>query len=334
VLGVFQSPTTGLLLSRKKNLRPTSRCPNERPGGTFARTVILECASYRHPLGPRGYRRSRYRADRRGPRAPQASPASGGGDFIFPGTMRIRAVAPLCEDLERLAWSRRWPVCVDHEGGRVQRFREGFTRFRRCESSASSGTDREAAREAARRRRLRHRRGAGRARRGNFSFAPVLDSTTGPARPSRTVRCTSIPTRWRRSAPASCRDSRAAGMAAVGKHFPGHGFAPLVPCGGAPRDDRPVKDIFSKDVVPYRKAIEAGLAAVMPAHVIYTQSRSEPAGYSRYWLQEVLRGSLGFEGLVFKRTTCRWSARALRRDRGASAWPRSPQAADHGAVMQ
>ncbi|TMI03253.1 MAG: beta-N-acetylhexosaminidase, partial [Betaproteobacteria bacterium] len=51
--------------------------------------------------------------------------------------------------------------------------------------------------------------------------------------------------------------------------------------------------------LPYRKAIEAGLAAVMPAHVIYTQADREPAGYSRYWLQEVLRGRLGFEGLVF-----------------------------------
>src|SRR5439155_4888051 len=66
-----------------------------------------------------------------------------------------------------------------------------------------------------------------------------------------------------------------------------------------PRDDRPLKDIFSKDVLPYRKAIEAGLAAVMPAHVIYTQADPEPAGYSSDWLQEALRGRLGFDGLVF-----------------------------------
>ena len=66
-----------------------------------------------------------------------------------------------------------------------------------------------------------------------------------------------------------------------------------------PRDERPAKDLFRKDVVPYEAAIKAGLAAVMPAHVIYAQADAEPAGYSRYWLQEVLRGKLGFEGLIF-----------------------------------
>jgi beta-N-acetylhexosaminidase len=65
------------------------------------------------------------------------------------------------------------------------------------------------------------------------------------------------------------------------------------------RDDRPLADILKKDVSPYRAAIQAGLAGVMPAHVIYAQCDAEPAGYSKYWLQEVLRGKLGFEGLIF-----------------------------------
>jgi beta-N-acetylhexosaminidase len=90
-----------------------------------------------------------------------------------------------------------------------------------------------------------------------------------------------------------------AGMAAVGKHFPGHGFALADTHHGVARDERPFAEIFRKDIAPYRTAIEAGLAAVMPAHVIYPQCDAEPAGYSRYWLQEVLRGKLGFEGLVF-----------------------------------
>ena len=90
------------------------------------------------------------------------------------------------------------------------------------------------------------------------------------------------------------------GMAAVGKHFPGHGFAAADSHVAVPTDDRArSKDLVRKDLVPYRAAIAAGLAAVMPAHVIYPQVDPEPAGYSRYWLQEVLRGKLGFEGLIF-----------------------------------
>ena len=88
-------------------------------------------------------------------------------------------------------------------------------------------------------------------------------------------------------------------MAAVGKHFPGHGFAAADSHVAVPTDPRPAKDIFRKDLVPYRAAIQAGLAAVMPAHVIFPQADAEPAGYSKYWLQDVLRGQLGFNGLIF-----------------------------------
>jgi beta-N-acetylhexosaminidase len=88
-------------------------------------------------------------------------------------------------------------------------------------------------------------------------------------------------------------------MAAVGKHFPGHGFATADSHAAVARDERAVKDIFKKDVLPYREAIKAGLAAIMPAHVIYPQADAEPAGYSKYWLQDVLRGQLGFQGLIF-----------------------------------
>jgi beta-N-acetylhexosaminidase len=90
-----------------------------------------------------------------------------------------------------------------------------------------------------------------------------------------------------------------AGMGAVGKHFPGHGYAEADSHVAVPRDDRKQTDIFRKDIVPFRMAIDAGLAGVMPAHVIYTEVDPEPAGYSRRWLQEVLRGKLGFQGIVF-----------------------------------
>jgi beta-N-acetylhexosaminidase len=85
----------------------------------------------------------------------------------------------------------------------------------------------------------------------------------------------------------------------VGKHFPGHGYAEADSHVAVPRDERPFRDIAKKDLLPYRTVIDAGLAAVMPAHVIYPQVDAEPAGYSKHWLQEVLRGKLGFEGLVF-----------------------------------
>src|SRR5258705_5938600 len=88
-------------------------------------------------------------------------------------------------------------------------------------------------------------------------------------------------------------------MRAVGKHFPGHGFATADSHVAVPRDDRAVAVIMKKDVAPYRAAIDAGLAGVMPANVIYSKADPEPAGYSKYWLQEILRAKLGFEGLIF-----------------------------------
>jgi beta-N-acetylhexosaminidase len=90
-----------------------------------------------------------------------------------------------------------------------------------------------------------------------------------------------------------------AGMAAVGKHFPGHGFCEADSHVAIPTDGRTFAEIWKKDILPYKPAIEAGMAAVMPAHVIYPQVDPEPAGYSKYWLQDVLRGKLGFDGLIF-----------------------------------
>jgi beta-N-acetylhexosaminidase len=88
-------------------------------------------------------------------------------------------------------------------------------------------------------------------------------------------------------------------MGAVGKHFPGHGYAEADSHVAVPRDERKIAEITKKDLVPFRMTIEAGLAGVMPAHVIYTEVDAEPAGYSKHWLQEVLRGKLGFQGIIF-----------------------------------
>jgi beta-N-acetylhexosaminidase len=89
------------------------------------------------------------------------------------------------------------------------------------------------------------------------------------------------------------------GVAAVAKHFPGHGFAAADSHVAVPRDERPFSQISKKDITPYRAVIDAGVAGVMPAHVVYPQIDAEPAGYSKHWLQEVLRGQLRFDGLIF-----------------------------------
>ena len=204
----------------------------------------------------------------------------------------------LTGDIERLR-EPALPICVDHEGGRVQRFRDGFTAIPPMrELGRRWDRERGAAREAARG--AAYIIAAELAAHGvDFSFAPVLDLDYGS--------CEAIGDRALHFDPnavgalGACivQGFAAAGMAAVGKHFPGHGFAPLDSHVEVPRDGRSVAEIMKKDIAPYREAIAAGLAAIMPAHVIYTQADPEPAGYSRYWLQEVLRGRLGFDGLVF-----------------------------------
>ena len=190
-------------------------------------------------------------------------------------------------------------VCVDHEGGRVQRMREGFTAIPAMRTLGRLwDRDQQAARQTARA--AAYIIGAELGAHGiDFSFAPVLDLDYGSSSVIGDRALHFDPNAVGTLAAAIVQGFADAGMAAVGKHFPGHGFATADSHVAAPRDERSFAEIFRKDIAPYRAAFQAGLAAVMPAHVVYTQCDAEPAGYSRYWLQEVLRGKLGFEGLVF-----------------------------------
>jgi beta-N-acetylhexosaminidase len=88
-------------------------------------------------------------------------------------------------------------------------------------------------------------------------------------------------------------------MGAVGKHFPGHGYVRADSHHEVPVDDRALATIEANDLAPYRALIGSGLAGVMPAHVIYPRVDSRPAGFSPVWLREILRGRLGFDGIVF-----------------------------------
>jgi beta-N-acetylhexosaminidase len=191
------------------------------------------------------------------------------------------------------------PICVDHEGGRVQRFRQGFTAISAMrELGRLWDRDREQGRAAARA--VGYVIGAELGAHGlDFSFTPVLDLDYGASSVIGDRALHFDPTAVGALASQLITGLTEAGMAAVGKHFPGHGFAAADSHVACPKDERSIKEILRKDVLPYRTAIEAGLAAVMPAHVIFPQADAEPAGYSKYWLQEVLRGKLGFQGLVF-----------------------------------
>jgi beta-N-acetylhexosaminidase len=225
-------------------------------------------------------------------------PATGGVILFARNYESPEQLAALTQDIERL----REPgllLCVDHEGGRVQRFREGFSPIPPMrELGKLWDRDRATARNAARA--AAYVIGAELAAHGvDFSFAPVLDLDYGGSSVIGDRALHFDPTAVGALGGEIVRGFAEAGMGAVGKHFPGHGYAEADSHVALPRDERKLAEIQKKDLVPFRMAIEAGLAAVMPAHVVYTQVDPEPAGYSRYWLQEVLRGKLGFEGLVF-----------------------------------
>ena len=190
-------------------------------------------------------------------------------------------------------------VCVDHEGGRVQRFRDGFTALPPMRAlGALWDRDREVGRRAARS--IAYIAAAELAAHGvDFTFAPVLDLDYGSSSVIGDRALHFDPNAVGALAAELVKGFAAGGMRAVGKHFPGHGFAALDSHKDVPRDERDVATIMKLDVAPYRAAIEAGLAGIMPAHVIFPKADVEPAGYSKYWLQEVLRGKLGFDGLIF-----------------------------------
>jgi beta-N-acetylhexosaminidase len=214
-------------------------------------------------------------------------------NYENPGQLKL-----LIEDIERQR-EPALPVCVDHEGGRVQRFREGFTAIPPMrELGRLWDRDKEAAKEAARA--AAYVIGAELGAHGvDFSFAPVLDLDYGASSVIGDRALHYDPHAVGALAAAIVQGFADAGMPAVGKHFPGHGFAAADSHVDVPRDERPFAEIFKKDIAPYRIAMQAGLAGVMPAHVVFAQCDAEPAGYSKYWLQEVLRGKLGFQGLVF-----------------------------------
>jgi beta-N-acetylhexosaminidase len=227
-----------------------------------------------------------------------AHPAAGAVILFSRNFQDSPQLTALTEEIERVR-EPALPIGVDQEGGRVQRFREGFTLIPPMRRMGKQwDRDRDGGRAAARA--AAYVIAAELAAHGlDFSFAPVLDLDYGGSSVIGDRALHFDPTAVAALGASIVQGFADAGMAAVAKHFPGHGFATADTHSDVARDERALKEIFKKDVLPYEAAIKAGLAAVMPAHVVFTQADSEPAGYSKYWLQEVLRGKLGFQGLIF-----------------------------------
>ena len=190
-------------------------------------------------------------------------------------------------------------IAVDHEGGRVQRFRDGFTDLppMRTLGQRWDQDAREAVDEAERFGRIIASELA--AQGVDFSFTPVLDLDYGQSSVIGDRAFHRNPGAVAQLAGALCAGLRASGMAAVGKHFPGHGYVPADSHLETPVDDRALALLEKDDLVPFAALIKNGLEGIMPAHVVYPAIDSRPAGFSDFWLRTILRERLGFDGMIF-----------------------------------
>jgi len=190
-------------------------------------------------------------------------------------------------------------IAVDHEGGRVQRFRHGFTTIPPMRELGKLW-DRDPAQA------LAAARGCGfvigselQAHGVDFSFAPVLDVDYGESSVIGDRALHADPNVIAVLAEALQAGLTAAGMASVGKHFPGHGYVRADSHHEVPVDERTLTEITQRDLVPFQRMVRSGMGGVMPAHVIYPKVDGKPAGFSSLWLQKILREKLSFDGLVF-----------------------------------
>ena len=201
-------------------------------------------------------------------------------------------------------------ICVDHEGGRVQRFRsDGFTHLPPMASLGAmwmnDGKGAKAVLGSGALRATNAATAAGyvlaselRSCGVDFSFTPVLDLDWGESgvigdrafhRDARVVTLL---------AKSLMHGLLQAGMANCGKHFPGHGFVKADSHTEVPVDTRSLSALLAEDAAPY-PWLRSTLTSVMPAHVIYPKVDKRPAGFSHKWLQDILRGKLGFDGAIF-----------------------------------
>ncbi len=189
-------------------------------------------------------------------------------------------------------------IAVDHEGGRVQRFRDGFTRLPPAGALGRhySTHPKQAIQWAKKTGWLMaaELRSVG----VDFSFAPVLDLDYGVSEVIGDRAFHRDPEVVSTLAHAYITGMKHAWMPAVGKHFPGHGAVEVDSHHGLPVDERYFEDMWQADLRPFRQLCESDLSGIMPAHIVYQRSDTLPAGFSPFWIQNVLRQQLGFQGAV------------------------------------
>lgn len=208
-------------------------------------------------------------------------------------------LSALCAEIHN---AREQPllIAVDHEGGRVQRFRtEGFTPLPAMQQFGEIWEE-----DALSAMRLvcetayvlaSELRACG----VDLSFAPVLDLDYGKSEVIGTRAFHRDATVVATLARAFIQGLMLAGMKACGKHFPGHGYVAADSHHEIPTDERVLDDIVAADMAPYQWLGDLVLPAIMPAHVIYPEADPNPAGFSAFWLQTVLRESLNYRGAIF-----------------------------------
>lgn len=216
-----------------------------------------------------------------------------GGLIFFARNYRDRAQL---QDLVEAIRAERPEIllAVDQEGGRVQRFRDGFTRLPSMQVLSAHASEAQL-------------RDVGwllaselLAVGVDFSFAPVLDADDQHCRIVGDRSFAADPLQVAARVRPFMQGMHEAGMATTGKHFPGHGHVLEDSHEELPEDERTLEQVMSSDARPFIECIRAGeLDAVMPAHIRFVEVDSQPVGFSSYWLQQVLRGDLGFDGVIF-----------------------------------
>ncbi|MHA7833329.1 MAG: beta-N-acetylhexosaminidase [Algiphilus sp.] len=221
-----------------------------------------------------------------------------GGVILFTRNYRdpdqLRALTETIRGLR----TPRLLIAVDHEGGRVQRFRDGFTVLPPmadygAQAEHSPGAALAAVREHAftiARELVAH--GI------DLPFAPVLDCNRGLSAVIGDRALASDPDTVIALASAFCDGLAEGGVASTGKHFPGHGGVQVDSHEALPQDERALDALRRSCLAPFAGMVKRGLDSVMTAHIHYSAVDAQPATFSRYWLQEILRGELGFEGII------------------------------------